>query len=101
MFPTFLQVVLLTFMNFSALLMCISSFLAALLNSRHQAASGHAAASLLGDTGEKGRVKSIALPPTWYSPVCSALQKSLSYRGKAALVVGAEDLTNSMKKKMI
>lgn len=42
-------------------------------------------------------MKSIALPPTWYSPVCSALQRLSSYRGKIALVVGAGDFSDSTK----
>lgn len=71
--------------------MCTSSFLAALLNSHHQAAAS------LRVRRKTGSVKSIALPPTWYSPVCSALQRSLSYRGKFAVVVGAGDFCDSTK----
>lgn len=71
--------------------MCTSSFLAALLNSHHQTAAS------LRVRRKTGSVKSIALPSTWYSPVCSALQRSLSYRGKFAVVVGAGDFCDSTK----
>lgn len=42
-------------------------------------------------------MKSIALPPTWYSPVCSALERLSSNRGKFALVGGGGDLSDSLK----
>lgn len=42
-------------------------------------------------------MKSIALPPTWYSPVCSALERLSSNRGKFALVGGGGDLSDSLE----
>lgn len=77
---------------FSALLVCTSSLPAALLNSRHQAAAS------LRVRREMGNVKSIALHPAWYSPASSALQRLSSYRGEFALVIGAGDFSDSMKK---
>lgn len=40
-------------------------------------------------------MKNIFLPPTWYSPVCSALQRLSSYRGKFDLLIGSGDFSDS------